>query len=206
MKINDLFEGPYQIGGQLPHVEVRDSSTSLENLKREFDHLGVLTKLRGEFNFWLTRPPYGNSTNARVTITTTNEFKKPAQLTVTKLWFDNRAGLPVKNELQVGKVYTHPDYRGEWLAGALYILLARYGFTIVSDFDQYRGGKELWKKLAAESEARNYVVRVWDDTTTDWVRDQNNEPLKYNANNLADEQVWTQFKHLPTTLLALSGE
>lgn len=206
MKINDLFEGPYQIGGQLPHVEVRDSYTSLENLKREFDHLGVLTKRDRNFNFWLTKPPYRSNTNARVTTDSVNELNKSVQLDVTTLWFDNRAGLPVKNELQVGKVYTHPEFRGMWLAGALYIVLARYGFTIVSDFDQYRGGKELWKKLAAESEARNYVVRVWDDTTTDWVRDQNNEPLKYNADNLADEQVWTQFKHLPTALLALSSE
>jgi hypothetical protein len=87
----------------------------------------------------------------------------------------------------------------------LYIVLARYGFAIVSDFVQYNGGKALWKKLASEADARKYAVRLWDDSTNDWAKGEDGSILMYNAQNLQDENVWKDISYhsTPTTLFVL---
>jgi hypothetical protein len=88
----------------------------------------------------------------------------------------------------------------------MYILLARYGYTIVSDFKQYNGGKGLWRKMALESDARRFAVRIWSDAAEDWIRAEDGEPLLYNGENLGDDEVWHSIDaHMePTTLLVLS--
>lgn len=200
MKVAELFEGPYHIGQDAPFVKAK-SYPSLEGLQRENTLLGTLEKDGNEFHFWLSK----TKGSAKVTVASKDDIGQDRQLVVVNLVFQGKVGLPVKNELQVNTVYTDPDFRTSWLAGALYIVLARYDFAIVSDFQQYNGGKALWKKLAKESDARNYAVRVWDDNQEDWIKDEDGNPLKYTAANLADDQIWLDIsKHdEATTLLCL---
>ena len=204
MKISQLFEGPYFMDQTSKPVIKMDSYPSLENLQRLNFHLGTLEKDGSEFNFWLNK----NNYYAEVTINAKDEIGQDRQLVVTKVRFDNRAHLPVEKEMQVDTVYTHPKYQTLGLAMALYVVLCRYGYTIVSDFTQYRGGKGLWKKLAKESEARKFVVKVWSDEAGDWVKDSEGNPIHYTAENLEDEEVWKDisFHNEATTLLVLTSE
>lgn len=199
-----MFEGPYSLDQDFkPHIKM-DSYPSLEGLKRECEHLGTLEKGTKQYDFWLSQ----SRKVAKVTTPAVDEIGQNRQLVTVRLEFQNPSGIDVKNELQIHTAYTHPDYRGEFLAGALYILLARYGFSVVSDFEQWNGGRALWKKLAKEADARSYVVRVWSDEQEDWIRDGEGEPVKYNAANLDDDQIWHDISAQcePTTLLVLSSK
>lgn len=204
MKISQLFEGPYFTDQTSKPVVKMDIYPSLSALQRECFFLGTLIKEDLEFNFWLNF----NKKVAEVTIATKDDIGQDRHMVVTKLRFDNRANLPVKDELQVDTVYTHDDYKRLSLAMALYVVLCRYGYTIVSDFTQYRGGKGLWKKLAKESEARKFVVKVWSDEAGDWVKDSEGNPIHYTAENLEDEEVWKDisFHNEATALLVLTSE
>lgn len=204
MKASELFEGPYSIDSDYrPHIKM-DSYPSLAGLRRENEFLGTLTKDGSDYNFWINN----GHTVVEITTEANDDIGQLRQLVVTKIRFDNRSHLPVKKELQVDTVYTHEKYRKEWLAGALYILLSRYGFSIVSDFSQYRGGIGLWKKLATESDARKYSVRVWDDETSDWIKDSDGSPVNYGANNLSDDEIWKDIsRHSEAiTLLVLQSK
>lgn len=203
MKVQQLFEGPYSLDQDFrPHIKM-DSYPSLEGLKRECEHLGTLETDNEDFNFWLNKGKH----YAQVTVAHEDDVGQQRQLSIVRITFQKIAGLPVKNELQVHTVFTHEKYRTRFLAGALYILLARYGYSVVSDFEQWNGGRALWKKLAAEADARNYAVRVWSDETEDWIRSSDGEPVKYNAANLDDDQIWHSISAQcePTTLLVLSS-
>jgi hypothetical protein len=204
MKIQELFEGPYHIAQDAKPVVKMDNYPSLENLHRLNDFLGTLQKDGTEFNFWLNKDKY----YAEVTTSALDDISQKRQLTVTKVGFNNRANLPVQNELQVETVFTHPKYQSQNLAMALYVVLARYNFTIISDFTQYNGGKALWKKMAKESSARQFVVRIWDDELEDWVKDELGGIIKYNAENLDDEQIWDDISrnNEATTLLVLTSK
>lgn len=204
MKVSELFEGPYHIDSDYrPHIKM-DSYPSMDGLKRENEFLGTLDKDGKEYNFWLSH----SKKVAKISTNGKDEIGQIRQLIVAELRFDNRAKLPIKNELQVDTAYTHPDYRGKFLSGGLYILLSRYGYSVVSDFTQYNGGKELWKKLAKESDARKFVVRVWDDETSDWINDADGNPLKFDADNLDDDKVWKDISqhNEATTLLVLQSK
>ena len=204
MKLADLFEGPFLIGQEYTPKIKMDSYPSLAGLKREFQHLASMEKEGQHFEFWLTQ----NREFAKVSIASSDPSSPnlpDRQKIVTTLRFKKESNLPVPKELQVDVVYSQPDFKNQFLAGALYILLARYGFSVVSDFSQYLGGQALWKKIAAMSEGRNYSVFIWSDENGDWLRDDAGEPIKYNAANVGDDEIWQDISqhHLSTTLFCL---
>lgn len=199
-----LFEGPYHIGQDYVPTVKLGAFPSMEGLKRENDFLGTLEKVGIKYHFWLTK----SKQRAKITTEGKDDIGQVRQRVVVEVEFQQSLGLPINNEIRVKQVYTDPDFRGGWLAGALYVVLVRYGFSVVSDFTQYNGGKALWKKLAKESEARNYVVRVWDDQTQDWIKDVNGRPVKYNVVNSNDQQIWKDISqhNEATTLLVLQNK
>jgi hypothetical protein len=201
MKLQQLFEGPYHVDADYrPSIKMH-SYPSLEGLNRENIFLGTLTKDGKEYNFWLSH----SKKIAKVTTAGKDDIGQDRQIGVVRLEFQQKTGIPVDNELHAHTVYTHEDFRGEFLAGALYILLARYGYSVVSDFEQWNGGKAPWKKMAKESQMRKYTVRIWDDNEQDWMKDSNGQIIKYNASNLDDDSIWTDLANNcePTTLLVL---
>lgn len=201
MRVQELFEGPYHIDNDYRPSIKMDSYPSFEGLKRENDFLGTLDKDGKIYNFWLSN----SQKVAKVSTPGIDDIGQKRELVIVRLEFQSKTGIPVENELHAHIVYTHQDYRGEFLAGALYILLARYGFSVVSDFEQWNGGKALWKKMAKESEMRKYAVRIWDDYEQDWIKDSSGQIVKYNASNLDDEEIWDDISKScdGTTLLVL---
>lgn len=206
MKISEiLFEGPYSHDGDFTPSIRMDSYPSLEGLERENFYLGLLEKDGEQYRFWLSK----TKGKAEVTVDGVNDIGQPRQLVATNMRFHRHpAGLPVKNELQVHTVYTHPDFRNRQLAMVLYVVLCRYGYTVVSDFEHYDGGKALWKKMATEADARRFKVRIWSDADDDWFRADDGSILEYNGANLSDDEVWHDLdgKMLPTTLMVLSHD
>lgn len=71
---------------------------------------------------------------------------------------------------------------------AIYWALADRGITIISDNTQYKGGKELWKKLAREQGSK-YVINVIRDGVP--LLDDNGQPFVYNGSNIPDDDLWS---------------
>lgn len=200
MLLSKLFEMPYQLG-QINTPLINNIATPSDaGLNRENFFLGELQQGEDLFRFWLSK----NEKAATVTIKRAGVERNEIVLSVR---FDNRAGLPVDRELQVHTVFNQVEFRNRNLAMAMYVLLARYGFTVVSDFEQYDGGKALWKKMAAESLIRKFVIRIWSDAQGDWIKDSTGEPVVYNGENVDEFFIWNdlQRKHEPTSLLVLSS-
>ena len=205
MKLDELFEGPYRLGGTKPPSITRNVFMSDAALKRGYDFLGDLTQAYGDtvFSFWLIH----SKSRAIITIRAKDDIGEDRNLIVSELTFSNREQLPVANQLQVDEVETLKDFRDRGLALGLYVLLCRYGFTIVSDYSQYEDGEQLWKKIAREAKFRKYTVRVYDLQSADWLRDETGTEIKYDTKNIDDAKIWHDMNTHPgqTTLLVLTG-
>lgn len=192
MKIKDIMmewpfdmESDYKSDYPLPKGTV-DNTTSLEGLRREKVELGTLTLQNIDYHFWQTP----DTTKAMVT-TKVVEFGKDRQQIACTIDFNLVASIPdIKNPLQVSMVYTHPTYRNIGLSWMLYIVLCKYGYTVISDYTQYNGGKAIWKKMASMAEWRKFVVRIWSDKINDWLRTESGEIIKYDSANIPDDSIW----------------
>ena len=102
----------------------------------------------------------------------------------------------LKGALQVEMVAVHKkNMGGRNYASLMYYALAELGITIISDNTQFRGGKELWKKLARNA-APHFQVNIIEDAR---VRlDENNKPFIYDGSNLPDDELWSG-KLMPQT-------
>lgn len=206
MKMSDfLKEAPYDLGTSAPFSFKIDAFEISDNaLSREFYNLGTLTNQTIDFKFWLRK----SETNSIVTITGANRNGVQYNTIVTDVHFDNRFIVDVPKQLQVSKAVTNENYRSYGLGLAMYVVLARYGYSVVSDYEQFAGGINLWKKIARESNFRNYAVRIWSDTLEDWVRDTSGEIIKYDGSNIDESDIWndTNRKYDPTSLLVLTSK
>lgn len=196
-----IFENPY-LNSQEFNDALSNVHTSYQGLSRENDSLGALIRSGTEYNFWLSK------SRATAKVSTAVDDDPARQRIVCEIRFQVPAELPVTNPLQVRTVFTDVDYRTQWLGGILYVVLAKYGYSVISDFEQSRSGAELWRKIGEESSAVGYVVRIFDDQREDWIRDKNNQPVKYNAANIPSADIWKDVsqKHQPTTLLVLTKD
>lgn len=190
MKLSEIFpltEAPFHHNMDAPPSLLDlGSDSSIEGLRREYVELGRLERDNDTFYFWLS----AGRSRARIT-RSVDESENARQQSVGSIEFhDTKLGLPVKNELQVSRVKVSNEFRNHQLAMALYVVLARYGYAVVSDFEQFNGGKFLWKKLAKESDARNFAVRLWSDEQEDWIRDEDGEVVRYNGANVDDAEIW----------------
>ena len=94
--------------------------------------------------------------------------------------------------LQIDRVATVPRFESQGLASSVYAALINSGYTVVSDNIQYLGGKLLWKRIARES--GSYDVHIYDRDNEDYLRDDNGEPIKYDASNINDDVIWKKGK------------
>lgn len=91
---------------------------------------------------------------------------------------------------QVRGVVVEPKLRDFGLATYMYETLAiNMGLVLVSDNEQYEGGKALWKKIASESKKLN--VYVLDSETFDFHPYGEDSRTTYTGSNIDDLELWS---------------
>lgn len=217
MKIWEIFlETPNDLGKPAPFVfNIDGQYMSIGALKRDYQLLGTFTLDSIEYYFWLIN----GKNSALVTTVSTEQDAPDAPSEIINDRYGNRrhliittleltpTTLEIPNGLRAVTVSTNSRFRNLGFATMLYVVLARYGYKIISDFDQYTGGVELWKKLSNESTWRKYCVRIWDITEGDYVKDKNGNPIKYDGKNLAHDAIWNKVRSMSekNTVLILSS-
>ena len=212
MKLSEILaEMPTDLNKDAPFVFNIDGSYISDNsLKRDFNFIGDLKIQSVDFKFWI------NKKNNRALVTssaergTAPELKdgdgQPTNLIVVDLHLKNNSDVAVSNPIQVDTVSVNSKYESIGLSGILYIVLARYGFSVISDFEQYNGGVGLWKKIARYSNQRKYTVRIWNIRSGEFTANSNGSPLAYDEKNLQQDQVWNDIGQQTETLLVLSSK
>ncbi|MGL5599644.1 MAG: GNAT family N-acetyltransferase [Silvania sp.] len=93
------------------------------------------------------------------------------------------------NVVQVEGVCVDPGERDKGLATRLYeALVLQCGMTLISDFDQYEGGKMLWQKIARESD--QIAVFVLDtEQGAFWPYD--GSKVIYDGGCIPEDRIWS---------------
>ena len=206
MKLKELLlETPDFLDKEMPIITSTSTSTfnfySIDTINREFE---IVDKSKiGKIEYWTLLKNDKSSAvigqlgkrkednKIGIQLDGQLEFKNKPDLA-----FDKLIKLP-EHVLQVDSVEVFTDkFKG--IGYLLYMGLASFGYIIVSDHSQYRGGKKLWEKLSKLSTANNYSVYIVDNGHP--VLDDKGEILKYDGTNLADDKIWSS----PTTNIANS--
>ncbi len=184
MKLSEILaETPYLHPGEMPRV-ILDGSYSLNTIKREFGkQLGVV----GGMNILIDThastvigiPLNGKLTAAgRVLPTFALKFKHSNLITFKHLF---------PNVIQVDVVAVDPFSGNKGVASSIYKKIVDAGYTLVSDVTQYDTAKALWKKIATDTSYKMYVA----DVDHGLFKDEDGQPIVYDGNNIADDQIWS---------------
>lgn len=93
------------------------------------------------------------------------------------------------NIIQVEGICVDPAERDKGLATRLYeALILHCGITLVSDFDQYEGGKMLWQKIARESD-QIAVFALDTEQGAFWPYD--GSKVIYDGGCIPEERIWS---------------
>lgn len=194
VKLKHIFEAPIVVDKNLslPPAE-RESFISKDALEREYTFLGRLQLDTNDFDFYL----HQDLSNALVVLP--DQTEPVTNLTkhkrIVDLKFKSSLTFKVNDSqhkyLQVALVSTNAAFRNSNLASALYIVLCRYGYAIVSDQTQFRGGKVLWKKLSLESEMRKYKIRILNGNTGEILKYESGSDVIYTGDNVSDTDIWS---------------
>lgn len=112
---------------------------------------------------------------AGINIVSIVDFKDGYDVGVPVDWDNNKV-------LQIDLVRTTSRSHRMGIGTDIYIKLAQAGFAIVSDTEQWNGGANLWKKIAASTTGTGVHVRVID----------NGEDIgEYDGSNIPDNQLWS---------------
>jgi hypothetical protein len=208
MRLSELLsEMPTDLNKDAP-FEFNVDGTYISNgaLKRDFDFLGELTLDKTVYNFYLSKK-LNRGLVTTITLGDTSDLRdgnnEPVNLIVVDLHLKRNDIVNVSKGLQVETVSVNSKYESLGFSGILYVVIARYGYKVISDFEQYNGGVGLWKKIARLSIIRKYAVRIWDIANDDWVKDETGTPIKYTEQNLQKDRVWNKIGSSPQTLLVL---
>ena len=101
-----------------------------------------------------------------------------------------------KKQVQISNTDTVKGAEREGLALLVYTALINDGFAVISDGAQYLGGKRIW-----ESIARTHNVKIWDNNTQDYLRDNNNNVIDYDGTNIDDSGIWNTYNNANKIIL-----
>lgn len=91
---------------------------------------------------------------------------------------------------QIRGVVVLPKFQEFGLATAMYeTLVLDKKMVIVSDNEQYAGGKALWKHIAKKS--KKLAVHVYDANTDSFYPFEAEGDLKYTGTNIVDDIIWS---------------
>lgn len=215
MKLRELFEAPELRNRTIDAVEEKwinreDTFISFNAADRSYYALKENSKFKTEneqpVKILMTKKHY-------MSIAAIPKFNKATQedalLLLSKIMFKDHISInlpkELKNVLQVDKVVTVKRYQDTGLASYMYALIAKNGFTIVSDTVQYLGGKQLWKRMARLAHLNDYKINIWDQRTG-YVKDENGNILEHNISNIDDAIIWKENSIGQQTVLILSNK
>lgn len=103
-------------------------------------------------------------------------------LAVERFWQDTEA-------LKVRGIVVDPRQQNSGLATMLYeLLVIKCGITLVSDNEQYAGGKALWQHIAKESEKLAVFVL---DTDEGLFYPYDGQKLTYDGKGIPESAIWS---------------
>lgn len=103
-------------------------------------------------------------------------------LTVERCWEE-------ASVFQIEGICVNPSERDKGLATRLYeALILRCGVTLISDFEQYDGGKMLWQKIERESE---YISVFILDTEQNAFWPYDGSKVIYDGGCIPEERIWS---------------
>lgn len=202
MLLSDLFEQRPEVLKEMPYLVNKDMVMgqnewteffSVDTLQRKFILMQEFPQQRRavyinkEHNMAFIGEPGKRKADGKdgVHVTISVEFKNSQVLS------HMTPSPQLKGALQVDLVEAHnPNMVGSGDGTMLYAGLVNKGLTIISDNTQYRGGKHLWKKIAAVQSQFGYVVNVIVDGKP--YMDENGKPFVYNGSNLPDDHLWSE--------------
>lgn len=102
-----------------------------------------------------------------------------------RLWIDDAYLIA-----QVEDVTTDVEFRRQSLAATLYeSIISLCGLVMISDNEQYEGGKRLWKRIArAKQGVAVYVL----DSTNGMFYPYDGTRLQYDGANIPDAEIWSE--------------
>jgi hypothetical protein len=211
MKLSDILaEMPTDLNKDAPFAFNIDGSYISDNqLSRDFQFLGELTIDSMPYKFWLSKRmnrALVTTIPSNATLDTLDGNGNVKNLIACDAHFKDQNLIDLPNSVQIDTVSTNTRHMGRNLAMILYIVIARYGHPVISDFDQYNGGVGLWKTLSIQSGNRRFVVRVWNIRNSDWLRDDDEGIISFDMSNIPTEQVWNNIGQQTETLLVLSSK
>lgn len=125
----------------------------------------------------------------------TAEFKDAPDVSSSKLIVFSH------NVLQIDSVEVAKKFKARGYGFYLYFALASAGYSIISNSTQYRGGKELWKKIARQMVNNLYNVFIIQDGEV--LLSDSGDPVVYDGANIDDAELWSADADKHYTLFAL---
>lgn len=106
--------------------------------------------------------------------------------------YSSSFGAATTKQVDLVQIYARPALAMSTRRGVgyqLYKSIVMSGTTLVSDYLQYRGGKELWLKVARMSKHDGFSVFVFKDSGM--ISDTSGIPIKYDGTNIPDSDIWS---------------
>lgn len=162
-------------------LALKDSrSISLDQLKRAYDYYGkvggtIIYRQKGDISPFLAGTLLSDRFEIATRIVTRDGKAYPVKPSKIGPHF-----------YQVSFVETFRGYEEAGIAKSSYELIAK-STPLVSDHEQYLGGRVLWNSLAKSSKINVYV---FDGNHSDYVRDLHGNLIKYNGSNINPNEIW----------------
>lgn len=192
MKLQDLFEMPNYINKEMPVLKTNfRPSYSITTIDREFIIIGKYTisnieywvLLKTDKSFAVLGKIGSISDEVRLLVIAKLDLKPTLDLS-----WEKEFDIEAQNVIQVdGVEVLDASEKMQGFGSLFYKSLAKYGYVLISDTTQYKGGLELWKKLAKTASKDNLKVHIIQDGEPLM---SGSEALNYNGTNYPDEKIW----------------
>ena len=101
---------------------------------------------------------------------------------------------------QVSFVIVSEEFAEQSYTKAVYKFLVSM-YDIVSDHEQYLGGKRLWQSIAKD---KDVFVYVFDGNKDDYIRDEHGVIIRYDNDDIHETKIWGPSIEHSTILLVAS--
>jgi hypothetical protein len=87
---------------------------------------------------------------------------------------------------QVSFVNVSEDYAEQTYTKSVYkFLISKY--DVISDHEQYIGGKRLWQSISSETDV---FIYVFDGNIDDYIRDNDDQIVRYQDESISEKNIW----------------